>query len=257
MLGNLFTSAGQLLAGQLSGVDQMIGGALVLALCAVGWLIGWNRRQRAAKKPGMASLLFIASSFAVALLAIGSATYGLGLRASTGERATETKPASSKESLIKDARIDWEKDGTIWLTGIYNKTGTGLTAYVAGFQPETFNLTVGIARNVMLANSPSSGPRIEAGIVSKFGRDTEARVRIGTLSEVGNNWILQLGERQLTVSRGGYFGTISLSDDKDENAGRYPFAIVSRKVDQNNPMPIVIGPDAILFQLGMLSDAGK
>lgn len=83
MLGNLFTSAGQLLVGQLGGAEQIIGGLLVLVLCAVGWLANWNRRQRADKKPGMASLTFIISCFAIAIIAVGAAAYGVGLRATT------------------------------------------------------------------------------------------------------------------------------------------------------------------------------
>jgi hypothetical protein len=90
MLGNLFTSAGQLLLGQLGWVEQVIGGVATLVLCGFVALIGWNRRQRADRKPGMASFWIISACFAVALIAISCAAYGLGLRSSTASLKTET-----------------------------------------------------------------------------------------------------------------------------------------------------------------------
>lgn len=98
MLGNLFTSAGQLLAGQLgTGQEQVTGALATLVFCCGIWLVGWNRRQRADNKPGMASLWIIASCFLVALIAVGGATYGLGLRSSTGDVKTEFDIFSGKQ----------------------------------------------------------------------------------------------------------------------------------------------------------------
>src|SRR5579864_8537068 len=58
---------------------SMTGWAFVLA--TIVWLVvNWHRRQRVAKKPGMASWPFIAVCIAIALLAVAGASYGLGLK---------------------------------------------------------------------------------------------------------------------------------------------------------------------------------
>jgi hypothetical protein len=93
MQNALFT-AYQILVGQLGGVEQVIGGIVVAIIALAIWAIGWNRRQRAANKPGMASLPIIALCFAIALIAMGGATYGLGLRA-----AATSAPAQMEAPL--------------------------------------------------------------------------------------------------------------------------------------------------------------
>jgi hypothetical protein len=55
-------------------------GIAIAVLVTVAWVIGWHHRQRAAKKPGMASWYFIALCFVVAILTIGAGVYGIALR---------------------------------------------------------------------------------------------------------------------------------------------------------------------------------
>jgi hypothetical protein len=95
MVANFFTSAWQLLASQLDAGHQVIGGVLTLFVCMSLWAVGWNRRQIAAKKPGMASLPIILACFAIALIAIGGAAYGLGARfsADSAEKNSVEKTA--------------------------------------------------------------------------------------------------------------------------------------------------------------------
>ena len=57
----------------------MTGFVIALAV-TVAWAISWHRRQRAAKKAGMASWTFIILVSLLAALAIGAAGYGLGLK---------------------------------------------------------------------------------------------------------------------------------------------------------------------------------
>src|SRR5713226_4249628 len=92
-MGNIVVSALQLLAGQLDVVAQVIGGLFVLLLCGAFW---WNRRQRAAKEPGMASWQFISLCFLIALTAVACGAYGLGLKftAKESDGAPQT-PAST------------------------------------------------------------------------------------------------------------------------------------------------------------------
>jgi hypothetical protein len=66
------------------------------ALATIVWLVwNWHRRQRAAKKPGMASWPFIAVCIAIALLAVAGASYGLGLKfaSATPEASAQAPPA--------------------------------------------------------------------------------------------------------------------------------------------------------------------
>jgi hypothetical protein len=69
--------------------------AYAITIGTLVWIaISWHRHQRAAKKPGMAGLPFIILCMAVALLAVGGATYGLTLRsmsASTSENPSNRK----------------------------------------------------------------------------------------------------------------------------------------------------------------------
>jgi hypothetical protein len=107
MLGNIVTSAGQLLAGQLgTGPEQVTGALLMLVFCGGIWFVGWNRRQRAANKPGMNSLPIIIACFAIALIAVGAGAYGIGLRsAPTPTSLADPKIAeltNERDSAIRD-----------------------------------------------------------------------------------------------------------------------------------------------------------
>jgi hypothetical protein len=96
MLG-ILTSAGQILfVGLFSPVGQVIGSALTLVIGGMVWAILWNRQQRAAMKPGMASSWFIVASFVIALLGASGAMYGLGLRATSV--APEIAPNARSDS---------------------------------------------------------------------------------------------------------------------------------------------------------------
>ncbi|HTC02128.1 MAG TPA: hypothetical protein VK749_01905 [Xanthobacteraceae bacterium] len=72
--------AANLFAWLISAKGGDVIGVAVLLVIGVATLIRWHRRQRAAKKLGMASLPFIALCFAVALLAVAGGAYSLGLR---------------------------------------------------------------------------------------------------------------------------------------------------------------------------------
>jgi hypothetical protein len=109
MLGNVFTSAGQLLAGHLGMVAQMIGAGFTLVVCVAVWAIGWNRRQRAANKPGMSSLPFIAACFAIALIAVGGGAYGVGLRSAIAIPVPPNAPDPSRRSEINYTKTEAEK----------------------------------------------------------------------------------------------------------------------------------------------------
>ena len=68
------------------GPDSMMGWLITLCLVSL-WLVSWHRRQRAAKKPGMASWYFIIPCFVVAALAIAAGAYGLGLQGRSEAKA--------------------------------------------------------------------------------------------------------------------------------------------------------------------------
>jgi hypothetical protein len=72
--------AANLFAWLISDKGGDVIGVAVLLVIGVATLIRWHRRQRAAKKLGMASFYFIVPCFVVALIAIAAAAYGIGLR---------------------------------------------------------------------------------------------------------------------------------------------------------------------------------
>jgi hypothetical protein len=244
------------LAATMSGLVSK-GASLVLALIATALLVWaayhylreWHTAKKIDGRRGLDSWYFIAPCLLIVVLAAAGAAYGLGLRSSDAKPAMPQQ-ATNSSPLIKGIHIDWVDDGTIWLTGIYTKTGTGLVASAAVFPVETFEIMGQSARKVMIAISSSLGSRIETDPVDRFGRETAAKIKIGTLIDNHGHWILQLGQSKLEIERWGYFGVIYLGDKENEPI---PFAIISRKTDQNNPSPIFIGPDV----LGMLSNAEK
>jgi hypothetical protein len=246
--------AANVAAAALSPADMI--GYLIAVCFVLVWIVSWHRKRTAGGKRGLDSWYFIALSFLIAVIAVGGAAYGIGLR-SVGVK----QPATNSSSLIKDVRIDWVSDGSIWLTGTYVTAGTELVAYAAVFSVETFNTMSGTPRSVMMTNSPALGPRIETDKIDRFGRETIAKIKIGTLINNQGNWVLQLGqssrpEAQFVVSRSGYFGVIYLVEK--DNDHQVPFAIISRKLDQkDNPLPVFIGPDVLLSYLSMLPNAEK
>ena len=84
MLAGMRTIGEGLIANWLSsdfGLDTLIGWLLAIGFAAIS-IAGWHGRQRAAKRPGMASWYFIIPAVAVAVVAIAAAGFGIGLRVS-------------------------------------------------------------------------------------------------------------------------------------------------------------------------------
>jgi hypothetical protein len=64
-------------------------GVAVLLVIGIVTVIRWHRRQRAAKKLGMASLYFIIPCLAVGIIAVAAAAFGFGLREMKAHPTTE------------------------------------------------------------------------------------------------------------------------------------------------------------------------
>lgn len=258
------------LAAQVSGFTSSIVaatlaliGALMLSLATFHHVYRWHIHRTAIGRHALDSWYLIGTFTFIGMLAISVAAFGLGARATAATK--EEKPSGAgaqktnvESSPLKDIDVTWGIDGTIWLTGVYTRSGTNLTAYVAGYSPETFNTTIGAPRRDMWAYMPSAGVRSATSSEPKFSRDTQARIRIGSLSEIENRWMLVAGDKRVGTYRGGFLGVISLSTDQQENAGRIPFAIVSRATVANtDAIPILIGPRIINFQLSMLAEEAQ
>ena len=83
------------LVGDIRSPSGMIGWTITVVLCG-WWAISWHRRERAAKKLGMASWYFIAPCLVVAALAIAAGAYGIGLR--SGPVQVSNQPASEVQA---------------------------------------------------------------------------------------------------------------------------------------------------------------
>ena len=256
---------------QVSGINNALVTAicwimagLILALAAAEYTRKWNIARREAGLAGLDSWYFIAPCLVIAALAMAGAAYGLGVRSMpppAAEGAIKTSapansPLAQSSRLVKDPRIEWDDNGVIWLTGTYAKSGADLTSYVKSFRANSFNSTAQAPEKVMAigAGTPSK-TKIETDNVAKFERDTRARIRIGSLVKAGNDWILEWGKPSSgdRASATGSFGVLLLVD-KDRTEDVHSFAIVSRKVDQFNPSPFVIGPDVYLVQEKLIAD---
>jgi hypothetical protein len=90
---------------ELFGPKTVIAWFITLAIAIYG-VIAWHVRQRAAKKPGMASFYFIVTCFAVGIVAIAAAAYGIGLRgmthltAAAGSEQTEIDLYTGKQVAV-------------------------------------------------------------------------------------------------------------------------------------------------------------
>lgn len=170
---------------------------------------------------------------------------------------------SAADPLIKDARIEWDDNGDVWLTGAYAKSGKELIAYIAAFSANTFNTMGGYPYKVIAPSAAAAlprGPRIDIGNVGRFDVDSRARIKLATLSKSGD-WILQWGQsadnqNRSGASYGSFFGSIFLVD-ADHNEYAFPFAIVARKTDQNFPPPVIIGPDIFRLQQALILEFKK
>ena len=64
-------------------------------------IVGWHRRRVAQGRRGVHSWYFIALSCVVAVLAVGGAAYGIGLRSSVVEAKPEKQPETTKGERLK------------------------------------------------------------------------------------------------------------------------------------------------------------
>jgi hypothetical protein len=108
------TFAENLAANWVAGVygPTSMAGLSLAILVTVAWVISWHRRQRAAKKPGMAGLQFLIPCFVVALIAVAGVTYGLTLRSMLA--TADAIPAPAPSSAVNDEAlraITVERDG--------------------------------------------------------------------------------------------------------------------------------------------------
>src|SRR5450755_2181321 len=69
-------------------VAEMIGWLVGIG-CVLAWLVQWDRKRRAKEKRGMDSWYFISLSLLVAVVAMGGAAYGIGLRTASIKVAAE------------------------------------------------------------------------------------------------------------------------------------------------------------------------
>jgi hypothetical protein len=82
-------------------------GVGVLVIIGIVAVIRWHRRQRAAKKLGMASWPFIAACFAIALIAVGAGGYGLGLRGTAKPNLVELQGLDRLFSGYDQPTMQW------------------------------------------------------------------------------------------------------------------------------------------------------
>src|ERR1700728_731909 len=91
------------LAGELLTPPGMTGIAIAV-LVIVAWTISGPRRQRAAKKQGMAAWQFIALCFVIAAAAMAAGGYGLGLR-NAPEKDGATKPDTTPQDQSQKTAV--------------------------------------------------------------------------------------------------------------------------------------------------------
>jgi hypothetical protein len=138
-----------------------------------------------------------------------------------------------------------------------------LIAYIAAYSANTFDTMGGYPRKVIAPSAAAAlphGPRIGVGSVGRFDRDSSARIKLATLSKNGD-WILQWGQstgnqNRSGASYGSFFGGVFLVDT-DHNEYAFPFAIITRKTDQNFPPPVIIGPDVFRLQEALILEFKK
>jgi hypothetical protein len=261
-VGNIFWTAFQILAGQLGWVEQVIGGLLMLAVCGTIWAISWHVRQRAAKKLGMASLLFIVPCLLIALIAIVGAAYGVGLRNSGTSDASAEKPepTSQNDHLIKNPVISIDEHNGIYLIGRYARSGGDLVTYVTYRSIGQFGPGIG---DKLVINNQQYGiePRIKIDAVTRFDRNEQAEISVGRLLPVeGGQHVIQWGAEALNNKKVGvdwvsWSGLIILVT-KDGKEDSYPFMIISRSAEGNLRMPSLVGP-SVLSSLSELETDAK
>jgi len=79
---------------ELFGPKTVIAWFITLAI-VIYCVVAWHVRQRAAKKPGMASFYFIIPCLVIGIIAIAAAAYGIGLR---GMMTSSTAAAGSEQT---------------------------------------------------------------------------------------------------------------------------------------------------------------
>src|ERR1700722_3078521 len=93
-------------------------GLVIAALVIVAWLIAGHRRQRAAKKSGMASWQFVTACFVIAMLATAFGGYGLGVLLADRKVSASSNPmaftqtatvTTDKDTIITDLRAKLDR----------------------------------------------------------------------------------------------------------------------------------------------------
>jgi hypothetical protein len=115
----------------------MIGWSVTSALC-IWWLVGWHRKQRAANKPGMASLPFIVLCFLIAIIAVGGAAYGLGMRTSAqaiplekaSEPAAKAITGKPQPEYLRNIQFSWDSQLPLGVSFVPTTTTDRLRFYV-------------------------------------------------------------------------------------------------------------------------------
>jgi hypothetical protein len=82
------------IAAGAASPTEIIWYAVALAFGFV-WLVRWHRARNSLGKRGMDSLLFISLSLAVAVMAVGCAAYGIGLRSASKTEIVLSKPTDT------------------------------------------------------------------------------------------------------------------------------------------------------------------
>lgn len=104
VLREFLVNLGASAIGELSSPSGMMGYVVALGLLVFA-IVGWHSKRVAAGKRGVDSWYFIALSVVVAIVAVGGAAYGVGLRS-----AALTPPSipTNKSSPRKLHRIPYQ-----------------------------------------------------------------------------------------------------------------------------------------------------
>jgi hypothetical protein len=176
---NAIFTAYQIVVAQLGWVEQVIGAAAVLIVTAV---IVWHRRQRAANKAGMSSMPFIIGCCVIALIAVGAAGYGVGLRPIAGSAAAVAAPkeaaiqsvipaVKSKVEFLKNIELAVEPNRPLVLTGTAAVTKNRLRVFVDYSFASGRSWQPRIRVPIGEINEPVKDQRVEKQLVYRVERE--------------------------------------------------------------------------------------
>jgi hypothetical protein len=119
---------------ELFGPKTMIAWLITLAVVIYG-AISWHRRQRAAKKQGMASWQFISLCLVISAVGIGGAAFGLGLRLAkpSGDSLVWMLPKAAAEKFVPPDKNPAESLRELLLSGVL--VGRGVPHYGSAGDP--------------------------------------------------------------------------------------------------------------------------